>query len=100
MKKLADWIVDKKGLIFLFVAVLTVAAVLGIFKTNINYDMSKYLPSDSSVKQGMEESDGRGIWRYVSDNSHVWRFVGKGADRAENGTGKFGTCEKCNLFAG
>lgn len=54
MKKLADWIVDKKGLIFLFVAVLTVAAVLGIFKTNINYDMSKYLPSDSSVKQGME----------------------------------------------
>lgn len=54
MKKLADWIVDKKGLIFLFVAVLTVVAVLGIFKTNINYDMSKYLPSDSSVKQGME----------------------------------------------
>lgn len=54
MNKLADWIVDKKGLIFLFVAVLTVAAVFGIFKTNINYDMSKYLPSDSSVKQGME----------------------------------------------
>lgn len=54
MKKLADWIVDKKGTIFMIVAVLTAVAVIGIFKTTINYDMSKYLPSDSSVKQGME----------------------------------------------
>lgn len=53
MKKLADWIVDKKGIIFIIVAVLTVTSVIGIFKTNINYDMSKYLPSDSSVRHGM-----------------------------------------------
>jgi len=54
MKKLADYIVDRRGFIFVFVAVLTVVAAIGIFKVNINYDMSKYLPSDSSVKRGME----------------------------------------------
>lgn len=54
MKKLANWIVDKKSVIFIIVAVLIVVSVIGIFKTNVNYDMSKYLPPDSSVKHGME----------------------------------------------
>lgn len=54
MKKLGDWIVDRRIMIFIFVAVLTVVSGIGVFKTNINYDMSKYLPSDSSVKRGME----------------------------------------------
>ncbi len=54
MKKLADWIVDKRAIIFIVVAVLTVVSAIGIFKTNVNYDMSKYLPTDSSVKHGME----------------------------------------------
>ncbi len=54
MKKLADWIVDKRAIIFIVVAVLTVVSVIGMFKTNVNYDMAKYLPSDSSVKHGME----------------------------------------------
>lgn len=53
MKKLADWIVDKRKLVLIFVAMLTAVSGIGIFKTNINYDMSKYLPSDSSVKRGM-----------------------------------------------
>ena len=53
MKKLADWIVERRIMIFIFVAVLTVVSGIGVFKTNINYDMSKYLPSDSSVKSGM-----------------------------------------------
>lgn len=54
MKKIADWIVDKKITIFIVTAILTAAAVFGIFQTNLNYDMSKYLPKDSAVKQGME----------------------------------------------
>lgn len=54
MKKIADWIVDKKITIFIVTAILTAAAVFGIFQTNVNYDMSKYLPKDSAVKQGME----------------------------------------------
>lgn len=38
MKKLADWIVDKRAMIFIVVAVLTVVSVIGMFKTNVNYD--------------------------------------------------------------
>lgn len=49
MTKLADWIVDKKAVVLIIVAVLTVVATIGIFETNINYDMSKYLPTNSSV---------------------------------------------------
>lgn len=54
MRKLANWIVDKRAIIFIVAAVLTVASAVGVFKTNVNYDMSKYLPPDSSVKHGME----------------------------------------------
>ncbi len=54
MKKIADWIVDKKIVVFIVTAILTAVAVFGIFQTNVNYDMSKYLPKDSTVKQGME----------------------------------------------
>lgn len=54
MKKIANWIVDKKIAVFIVTALLMAAAVLGIFLTNVNYDMSKYLPNDSSVKKGME----------------------------------------------
>lgn len=54
MRKLANWIVDKKAIIFIIVAVLTAASAIGVFKTNVNYDMSEYLPPDSSVKHGME----------------------------------------------
>lgn len=54
MKKIANWIVDKKFIVFIVTAILTAAAVFGIFQTNVNYDMSKYLPKDSDVKQGME----------------------------------------------
>lgn len=54
MKKIADWIVDKKITVLIVTAILTAVAVFGIFQTNVNYDMSKYLPKDSTVKQGME----------------------------------------------
>ncbi|MDE5778364.1 MAG: hypothetical protein K2I10_07685 [Lachnospiraceae bacterium] len=54
MTKLADWIVDKKAVVLIIVAVLTVVATIGFSRTNINYDMSKCLPTNSSVKYGME----------------------------------------------
>ena len=54
MKKIADWIVDKKIVVFIIMAILTAVAVFGIFQTNVNYDMSKYLPKDSTVKRGMK----------------------------------------------
>lgn len=36
---------------------LIAAGIVGLFYTNVNYDMSKYLPSDSSVKEGMAVMD-------------------------------------------
>lgn len=54
MKKIAEWIVDKKIVVFIITIILTIIAIFGIFLTNVNYDMSKYLPKDSTVKQGME----------------------------------------------
>ncbi|MCM1227224.1 MAG: efflux RND transporter permease subunit [Clostridium sp.] len=54
MKKISNWIVERKSVVFVITVILTIAAVFGIFQTNVNYDMSKYLPKDSSVKKGME----------------------------------------------
>ncbi len=52
MKKIADFVVDKKKYVLLFY--ILVLSIFGIFKTNVNYDMSKYLPENSSVRKGME----------------------------------------------
>ncbi len=54
MKKIANFVVDKKKYVLLFYVLVLVLSIFGIFKTNVNYDMSKYLPENSSVKKGME----------------------------------------------
>lgn len=54
MKKMADKIVEKRNIIFLVYLIAVIISVFGIFKTNVNYDMSKYLPDDSSTKKGMK----------------------------------------------
>ncbi|MCF0228145.1 MAG: MMPL family transporter [Parasporobacterium sp.] len=53
MNKISAWIVNKRILILVIAAILCLASVYGIFKVNINYDMSEYLPKDSQVKSGM-----------------------------------------------
>ena len=53
-QKIANWIVDKRKYLLILYAVLIALSVFGIFKTNINYDMAKYLPNDSSVRKGIE----------------------------------------------
>ena len=47
---------QKKYVLVLYV-LLIAAGIIGLFYTNVNYDMSKYLPSDSSVKEGMAVMD-------------------------------------------
>ena len=54
MKKLASILVDKR---YLFLAIVLVIAVVSGFlipKVGINKDMTKYLPADSSMKQGLD----------------------------------------------
>lgn len=53
MKKLADFIVEKRYFIFIAVLCLTVLCVFLGTKVNINYDMTSYLPNNSETKKGM-----------------------------------------------
>ena len=54
MKKLSEIIVRKRKILFVVYAIAVVLCTVGIFNCKINYDMSKYLPDDSSVRKGME----------------------------------------------
>lgn len=54
MNKFSEFIVRRRRLIYIIYAVAAIVCAVGIFRTSINYDMSKYLPDDSSVKEGME----------------------------------------------
>ncbi len=57
MKKLADFIVDKrKIIIFLFIVLSIICAILSQ-KVNINDDITKYLPSDSETRIGMDKME-------------------------------------------
>lgn len=53
MKKFAQLIVEKRLCIFIIYILIIAASIFGIFQTNVNYDMSKYLPDNSSTKKGM-----------------------------------------------
>lgn len=54
MKKIADKIVENRKVIFIIYFVLIAISVFGIFKTKVNYDMSKYLPDESDMRKGMD----------------------------------------------
>lgn len=54
MKKLASFIVDGHKFILVFMLVITVLCGLLIPKVEINTDMTKYLPDESSMAQGID----------------------------------------------
>lgn len=53
MNRFSEIIVRKRRIIYIVYLIAAIACAVGIFTTNINYDMSKYLPDDSQVKKGM-----------------------------------------------
>lgn len=54
MRKITDFIVNKRHFILiLFIVFAVISAVLST-KVNVNYDISKYLPSDSETRIGMD----------------------------------------------
>ena len=57
MKKISNFIVEKRGWIITVVLILTVICGLLIPQVNVNDDMTKYLPDDSSMKIGMDIMD-------------------------------------------
>ncbi|MBQ4486979.1 MAG: MMPL family transporter [Oscillospiraceae bacterium] len=54
MKKIADLIVEKRILILILVLIISAAFAVMIPQVEINRDMTKYLPDDSSMKIGMD----------------------------------------------
>lgn len=54
MKKISNYIVEKRNIVFIITFLILILSIYGIFRVNINYDMSSYLPNDSEVKKGME----------------------------------------------
>ena len=61
MKKFSDFIVEKRYIIFSVMIAFCIFCGFLMTRINVNYDMTKYLPKDSSMKQGtdiMEEEFG------------------------------------------
>ncbi len=54
MRKITDFIVEKRYIVLVIVIMLTVWAVFLENKVNINYDMAKYLPKTSDTRIGMD----------------------------------------------
>ncbi|MGN1137152.1 MAG: efflux RND transporter permease subunit [Oscillospiraceae bacterium] len=54
MKKIADFLVDKRHIILAAFLLLAIVSLFLMGQVNVNYDMTKYLPDDSSMKQGMD----------------------------------------------
>ena len=53
MKRLANFIVNKRIVIFAVMLVLTAVCAFLMPKVSVNSDMTKYLPDDSSMRQGI-----------------------------------------------
>ena len=54
MKKISEAIVSRRRLILGVMVCLTLACALLALRVTVNYDMTKYLPDDSAMKQGMD----------------------------------------------
>ncbi len=57
MKKITDFIVNKKYFILIFFIILTAISIVLSSKVNINYEISKYLPNNSETKIGINIMD-------------------------------------------
>ena len=53
MRKVTDFIVDKRHFILMSFIIMTIICIFLMSKVNINHDISKYLPNDSETRQGM-----------------------------------------------
>ena len=54
LKKVVDFLTKKRLLIFIITIILAIGSGIAMLFVNINKDMTKYLPEDSQMKQGME----------------------------------------------
>ena len=79
MKKLADFLVDKRKYIFIVFIVLTVFSLYLMTRVNVNYDMAKYLPADSEMKKGLNKMNAE----FGEEEVSTLRLMFKGLDNGE-----------------
>ena len=54
MKKLVNFVIEKKYLMLLLFIVFAIACIFLSQKVTLNYEISEYLPSNSNVRQGLD----------------------------------------------
>lgn len=54
MKKITDFIIDKRNIVLIAFIIFSIISIFLSAKVNINYDIAKYLPSDSETRIGMD----------------------------------------------
>ena len=54
MRKITDFIIEKRYYILVLFIILTIICGFLSTKVNINYDMAKYLPKDSNTRLGLD----------------------------------------------
>ncbi len=68
MKKIGEWIVKYRVLIFIASLLLLIPSAIGYFNTRVNYDILSYLPKDIETMEGqdiLEEEFGTGAFSMV-----------------------------------
>lgn len=79
MKKLTDFIVDKRHVILVLFLVLTGLSIYTMQKVKLNYELSEYLPSSSETRQGMERMERE----FDSENSSYLNLMFEGLNEEE-----------------
>ena len=57
MKKAASFLVEKRKFLLVFFLLLAAVSLVFAGQVRINYDLTKYLPADSRMKQGMQRME-------------------------------------------
>ncbi len=79
MKKLSEFLVEKRLIILIIMLVLALVSAFFIFSTRINYDLREYLPEDSAMKTGLEIMDSE----FDDPETSSIRLMVKGLDQSE-----------------
>lgn len=82
MKKITDFIVDKKNIILPFFIIMTIICLFLSGQVKVNYDMTSYLPSDSETRIGMNIMDDEFVKETTSSFNIM--FEGLTTDEKEN----------------
>lgn len=82
MRKVANFIVEKRKLVLIISLLITICSLFLMTKVNLNDDLTKYLPDDSSMKQGLDIM--KGEFSDSASSSFDIMFVGLTDEEKEN----------------